>query len=206
MRGRGLVTLTVALLLALPAQRALAVTIDDIVIVYGENRIDGAFQCYGVSIYLEGASGITDAVVEQVDTGKKYSLTDGGGGFWGWDNHFTSLATFQNLHPTDTQYHFYFNETTPGNYEDEVIVGYALRPLTVFANITYPLHNATGVPLDPVYTWDNIEGMGWGHGKWVRQGDTKVYAVCPDTDMTKVDWQPGTLSPGTTYTIHVGIL
>ena len=199
-------TLVVALLLALPAQDAVAVTMDDIVIVYGENRLDGVLQSYGIFIYMEGVSGMTTATVEQVATGNKYTLAHQGGGFWSWSDHAMSFSAFDALYPNTgtTQYHFRFNEGLADN--DEVIVGYAVNPPPGFANITYPLHNATGVPLDPTYLWDNIEGMAWAHGKWVMQGSTTVHANVPDNDMTQTTWQPGILSPATQHRVYVGLI
>ena len=206
MRSLGLLAMTVVLVLVLTAlsREAAALDIDNIMIFQGTDRINGVVQGYFFEVEVEGTGILNGRIVQEttggVPTGREFTLTNGTD--WDYDNDFSSWTQMLAIHPDPVHYHFHFNEALPSY--DHVIVSFAIAPPSGFATITYPLHDATGVSLNPNYQWDNVEGYGDVMGMWVVDAGSDIYEDVPVTDMTRTDWQPGSL-PGGTYEIEVSV-
>jgi len=182
------------LMLMLPP--ACALNVDTIVIGCSTNRHDGAIGGYACNLYIQG-TGITSAKVTNTTTGVDWSLSLRPNGTWGVMLMYGDLPTFQAQHPNPSAYHVYINEIAPNVYEDEVLLGYAVTPPTDYVHIAAPFQGEMDVPIDPVYSWDNIEDLGWAYGVTVRDVLTQsVYENVPDFDLTETSWQPGALDYG----------
>jgi len=217
MRGwRVLMTgVVLALVLTVPVRQTGALGIDSINIFQGTDRVNGAVQDYFFEIEVHG-TGIANAVFVCVDTGKWGALTDQGGGLWDNSQSFGSMAGLLAAHPADptTQYRLYFNKQVsnpkPDNFahwEDLVYLGFSATAPSGFATITYPTHLATGVALNPNYTWNSVVTFGTGLGRWVCDPGTgnDVYGVDYDNNMALMSWQPGGLTGNKTYEIEVSV-
>jgi len=211
MRGVGLSTAAVLLGLALvvPAQEAAALDVQQIYVYQGTALTNGVVSNYFWGVHLT-VSGLDNGVV-QVQGLTSYPLSHYGGTNWGAGQTYATGAALLAAHPIPVNNTFFFNQKPGGSYVDNVILGYSnVNPAGGFAKITNPLHNATGVPINPLYTWDNVMGLGQALGLWVNP-DSKNQVVNPGTvavydDMpeliTKMSWQPGGLASGTQFEIE----
>ena len=217
MKAWGMLMTVIALALALtvPVRRACALDIDEIRIMQGTDRQNGVVQDYFFELEVEG-TGIANAVFVCVDTGKWGALRSDSPNEWDNNQQFGSMGALVAAHPSTgtTQYRLYFNRQVPkpspdnaAHWEDFVYLGFATNAPTGYATITYPLHTATGVPLNPNYTWNSVATFGTGLGRWVvdTAAGTDVHEVEYDNDMTLMSWQPGGLAPGTMHEIEVSV-
>jgi hypothetical protein len=74
-----------------------------------------------------------------------------------------------------------------------------------FANITYPAHGATDVPVEPTFTWEPCTGYGDSLLVQVHEHQPPwVYSAL--LDIGETSWTPGGLVPGGPYSLVVGII
>ncbi|HUW55747.1 MAG TPA: PEP-CTERM sorting domain-containing protein, partial [Planctomycetota bacterium] len=180
----------------------------------GTDRLNTSIQGYFFGVEVKGTD-IANGVFVCVDTGKWGALSYDGTDSWDNDQGFASMASLLAAHPADptTQYRLYFNRTVPNpkpdnfaHWEDVVYLGFSATAPTGYATISYPLHGATGVEVDPNYAWDNVQGKGKVLGLFVRNNDTDVELFRElDNDMTRTSWQPGALSQDQTYRTTVAV-
>jgi len=213
---RGL-TVAAMLVFAASAGQTFAMDVQDIEIYCGVERTNGVVDTWYFEIEVSGV-GLKNGVfwnqhLSTADPGtewKAFTAVPGSENDLVYYETFASQAALEARYPNSNGYHLYFNQTktppTLADFEDQVLLGFAALPPTGFANITYPTHGATGVPLNPLYQWDNIEGLANVFGAYVfptPDGDD-VYEL-EDNDMTTTSWQPGALNPLTEYTLEVCI-
>ena len=220
MRGRLVVLTMVAVMgLTLGVREAAALDVGDIEIVQGSARTDGTIMGWFFEISVEG-TGLKNGCVfwNQHLAGDNISGNDWEPFTTSADNAearyyatFASQAALEAVHPTSNRYDIFVNPTKPSpttaDFTDRVNLGFTASRPSGFADITYPLHNATGVPLNPTYTWDNVDGFGEALGMFVvdTAADDEVHQNIPDNDMTRMTWQPGLLAPSTHYRLEVGV-
>jgi hypothetical protein len=207
MRGVALSIAAVLLGLALvvPARQASALDVDKVLVYQGTDRHAGAVTDYFFGIEVLG-TGVADITVTNDCTPTVYNLTNWGGNHWGISREsFGTGPLLLAAHPVPNNYRFFINQISPGKYQDNVALGFNQNIAGGYVNITYPLNNATGVPLNPTYTWDNAQGLGHGLFMWVNKDNDAVYEKFPELDMTKMSWQPGPLASGTQYELEVAV-
>jgi len=74
-----------------------------------------------------------------------------------------------------------------------------------FANITYPAHGASNVPVQPTFTWEPCTGYGHQLRADVRYADDNVWPYGAVFDIGETSWTPGPLAPGRSYYLSVTI-
>jgi len=203
--GSPIAAMLLGVALMMPAQEAVALDVQKIYVYQGTALTNGVVDNYfwGVDVTV---SGLDNGVV-QVQGLASYPLIHYGGNDWGIEQTYATGALLLAAHPIPVNNTFLFNQKPGGSYVDNVILGYSnVNPVGGFAHITYPVHNATGVPLNPTYTWDNVMGLGQGLGLWVNQGNNTPYEDFPELNMAKMSWQPGSLASGTQYEFEAAVV
>lgn len=157
---------------------------------------------YGIEVWVNG-SNITSVSVTDPHSGN-HSLTDWGGGQWGFDDGgFASLVALEASYGNGN-YAFNFNSG-----EDTVTIDYQNTEPSGFANITNPTDGQTGVGLNPTYTWDSAAGYGEALGMWVIEDPSGVaddiYENVPEYNTALTSWQPGSLSELTEYEFELSV-
>jgi hypothetical protein len=201
----------------LSAQEASALDVQQIRVYEGAFFTNGVITNYFWGVNVK-ATGMDNGTVQVVNTGASYPLVHSisNPNHWGIIQTFTSFANDTASHPIPCNNTFFFNQKPGGSYEDNVTLGYDPGAgVGGFAHITFPTHNAMGMPLNPTYQWDSVLGYGQDLGLFVNLGANSilenlntisVYNDVPDSDMTKTWWQPGPLAASTKYELEVFVM
>lgn len=198
----------VGLLLMVSAQEASSIDVQKVALIQGHGYLNGVTTSYFFEVLVEG-TGITDARV--VDTSTNASLTNAGGNWWEYEDPvaYPTYAALTAAHPASGALTtLYFNEAQLDCDTD--VLGYNVTAgPDGFATITNPLHNATGVPLNPNYTWTSVAALtnAVGISKFVDEDAGPVwYQEFFDNDLTQTSWQPGALAGLTDFHICVAVV
>jgi hypothetical protein len=188
------------------AAQASALNVDNIIIYKGIERTNGVINPNGYVLHVEvNATGMDNGgVFQNMTNGTWFALANDGPNRWIYGNSFASQVALDAAHQSFVNYYFLLNSLNSNPslppFTDSVQVGFAVNPPAVFANILNPLHNAVGVPLNPVYNWDNMSGSTKAHALglevWDTLADAKVYSDLPEMNTGLTTWQPGPLAPG----------
>ena len=182
----------------------LDLNVEEIYIVQYKDYWDGTVETnpFGIELWVTGQF-ITSVSVKDPHN-VDHSLSDWGGGRWGFDD-----ENFASLVLLDASY-------GPGNYvfdfnsgEDADTINYQYTEPGGFANITYPTDGQTGVELNPTYTWDSAVGYGEALGMYVAEDpsgvDNEIYWNAPEYNTALTSWQPGPLSELTEYDFEISV-
>jgi hypothetical protein len=207
--------LAVALLVS--AQESSALDIEHIYVYEGAFFTNGVITNYFWGANIRG-TGLTNGTVQVLDTGFSYPLVHSTTDplQWGVAQTFATFGDDLFAHPIPCNNEFFFNQKPGGSYEDNVTLGYNVPTgVTGLANITFPVHNSTGVALNPTYAWNSVLGFGQDLGLFVNLGFNSVtenvstvnlYSDFPESNMSKTSWQPGFLAPGTKYEFEAMVM
>ena len=192
------------------ASQAFALNVDNVIIYKGVERTNGVVDTNGYVFRFEvNATGMDNGgVFQNMSTATWYGLASEGPNRWVYEQHFASQAALDascsSVNPNSVNFLLLLNSRNTNHalppFTDQVQLGFAVLPPSVFANISNPLNNATGVPLNPAYAWDNMSGGTKSHilglQVWDEIADAEVYGDLPETNTGKTTWQPGTLGLG----------
>jgi hypothetical protein len=160
---------------------------------------------YGIFAAVMGSSDITS--VTMTPPGKSPIDLDCwkcGPGWCMWEFEAEDYATLAALRANFDvgDYIFTFN----GGADSVTLSHNPVKP-TGFANITYPSHGATDVPLNLTTTWDSCVGYGDGLGfsLWDETVYKMVEVTYPHVDIAQTSWISGPLEPGHLYELEVSV-
>jgi hypothetical protein len=113
---------------------------------------------------------------------------------------YTTLTSLRTDLPTGN-YTFVFNDG-----EDSVTLNHNPTTPTGFANITYPAHGSTDIPLNPTFIWDDCTG--YGNALAMGMGEEETDDVISGVflaDIALTSWTVGPLNPGRLHWMEVSV-
>ena len=192
---------TISAMLILPAA-AVALDIHNINLTVTEYRFGGEpdddpyeFSC-GVSgnditaVTMETPGGVVHAL--EAWTTAQYN--------WGFSFDDLTLAELGTMFPPG-DYTFTFNGET-----DSVTLKHGPTKPTDFANIMYPVHESTDVPLNPKFTWGDCSTYGEALTTAVAEEEGDMIDMVYLGDIGRTSWTVGPLNPGRLHWLEVSVI
>lgn len=189
-------------MLILPADASGALDIRNIIISAVEYRLDGV---PGDTPY-EWAAGVSGdditAVTVTPPGGVPIALNPWPTGWADWGfvvEDYETLTALRSDFPVG-DYIFTFNGGT-----DSVTLNHHPALPTGFANITYPVHGSTNVPLNPTYTWGSCTGYGDALSMAVAEEAGGMISMVFLGDIDETSWTAPQLNPGVLHWLEVSV-
>ena len=198
------VLVTISAMLILPVDGAVALDIHNITITVTEYRFGGVPD----SDPYEFSCGVTGdditAVTVETPGGVVYDLEAWTTAQYNWgfsqdDLTAAELGASFPSGPTES-YIFRFNDGA-----DSVTLCHDPTPPTGFANITYPAHNSTDVPLNPEFTWDDCSACGEALSRAVAEEKGDMIDFVWLGDIHDTSWTVGPLRPGRLHWFELSV-
>lgn len=192
---------TISAILILPAD-AFALDIHNINLTVTEYRFGGVPDSdpYEFSGGVSG-DGITEVTITTPDNDVYYLVAWTTAQYnWGFSFDDLTLVDLGTMFPTG-DYTFTFNGGT-----DSVTLNHDPTAPTDFANITYPVHNSTNVPLNPTFAWGDCSTYGDALTTAVAEEEGDMIYMVYLGNISETEWTVGPLNPGLLHWLEVSVI
>ena len=152
------------------------------------------------------ADGIENARFYDYSTDQWHGLSyDAGSGLWRYrDSGYPTLSALETNHPTPTAFLFYFDVTAAGAFGDAVLIDYNRQMPSDYFHVTLPLSGQPDVPASPSISWEFAGEADYMGKAIVNESTGETLFTEYSTGASSGAWEPGTLAPGTEYSVILG--
>jgi hypothetical protein len=199
-----------AVVTLIAADRATALDIVDVSILYLEDHFDGVAgpTPFSLEVFVDGTdiTGI-DVTTPVGSTVANFSLSNIGGGEWEYESsgYVNAGALASDYNPGD----YFFEFTGAGPVTDDITLSFNPTAPTGFIDVQDPAHDATGVATSPTVTWLDCSGCGGDIlNMWVINtvtlNDEDFFET---TDTNETTWNVGALlDANTLHELETGVV